>query len=218
MQKEFLRRGRPRNEQHSRNDRAVLETLARIAVRNEIEPSLLLDSLQKSLDKKETKCKNIVIRCRKKTRHSAIFLFTKDQKVVAQFPIAYHILRENDPLEGYIGKTLFKIPIKKPKGGNLKIKDLIVGMRGIDLKAKVIEIPSPKMVYTTFGRAAYVSNVLIGDETGTIRLSLWNRQIARVSVNDLIEISKGRVYKYRNERQLRIGRNGKFSVIKNSSQ
>ena len=213
MTKGFLRRGRPSNGQRSRTDRAVLETLARMAARDNIEPSLLFRSIVESLDKEEMKCKNIVIRCRKKTRHSAIFLFTRDQKVIAQFPIPYPILREEEPLKDYIRRTLFKVPVRKPEWGELKIKDLRVGMRGIDLKARVVEIPSPNIVYTTFGRAAYVSNVLIADKTGTIRLSLWNRQIKRISVNDLIQISKGRVCKFRSERQLRIGRNGKLSII-----
>ena len=49
-------------------------------------------------------------------------------------------------------------------------------MKQVSVKARVFEIPKPKMVYTKWGTAAYISNALIADETGTIRISLWNNR------------------------------------------
>ncbi len=69
------------------------------------------------------------------------------------------------------------------------------------------------MVYTRFGTEAHISNALIADETGTIRMSLWNQQINMVSRGDSIEIENSKVVSFRGERQLRIGRNGTLSVI-----
>jgi len=59
-------------------------------------------------------------------------------------------------------------------------------LKRINLKAKVLEISEPRLVVTNFGSYASVANALITDETGTIRLPLWNKQIGEISVGDLI--------------------------------
>ena len=96
---------------------------------------------------------------------------------------------------------------------NPRIKDLKAGMKKVDLKAKVLKIPTPKRVPTKFGTIVNLSNVLIGDETGTITMTLWNQQIYMVSKGDRINIENGRVVTFRGERQLRIGKSGSLSVI-----
>jgi ssDNA-binding replication factor A large subunit len=58
-----------------------------------------------------------------------------------------------------------------------------------------------------------VTNASIADETGTIQLPLWNQQIDTVSVGDTIQVEKARVVTFRGERQLRVGRGGKLSVV-----
>ncbi|MFH0897912.1 MAG: hypothetical protein V1850_07715, partial [Candidatus Bathyarchaeota archaeon] len=62
------------------------------------------------------------------------------------------------------------------------------------------------------GYEAYVSNVLLADETGTIRLSLWNNQIDEVSIGDTVSIESASVITFFGELQLRISRNGTMSV------
>jgi replication factor A1 len=78
----------------------------------------------------------------------------------------------------------------------------------------VVEIPKPAMVYSKWGKETYVSNVLVADETGSIRMSLWNEQIYTISQGDEIQIEKGKVMSFRGEPQLRLGRQGSFSVVK----
>jgi len=62
------------------------------------------------------------------------------------------------------------------------------------------------MVHTRLGTDAYVSNALIGDETGTIKMSLWNRQIGTISKGDTITIQNGTVSIFQGDLQLRIGK------------
>ncbi len=78
----------------------------------------------------------------------------------------------------------------------------------------MLEIPKPKTVHTRFGSKACVSNALIADETGSIRISLWNQQINTISEGDVINIENGKVARFRGERQLRIGRHGNLTVNK----
>ncbi|MDH5439868.1 MAG: single-stranded DNA-binding protein, partial [Candidatus Bathyarchaeota archaeon] len=97
---------------------------------------------------------------------------------------------------------------------NPKIEDLKAGMKKVNLKARVLEIPGPIMVYTRFGGEARISNALVADETGTVKLSLWGPQINVVTVNDVIQIENAYVSWFRGERQLRIGKHGRICVVR----
>jgi hypothetical protein len=208
-------RGRPPNSMRSYKDRRILECLARIAVMHKVDSNVFFNCIVEAWNHRESECKQLVISCRKKTNDSAVFLFTKAQKVVAQFPIPTTILQGKVQLEDYM-KTIRPrraSSVKSCEGVNPRIKNLKAGMKRINLKARVLKVPKSKMVYTRFGTTAYVSNALIADETGSIRIGLWNQQTNIVSEGDVINIKNGKVTRFRGERQLRIGRHGSLSVI-----
>jgi ssDNA-binding replication factor A large subunit len=81
-------------------------------------------------------------------------------------------------------------------------------MKKVNLKAKVLEIARPILVFTRFGNYASVANALIADETGMIKLCLWNEQINSISIGDTIQIENASTSTFRGERQLRIGKKG----------
>jgi replication factor A1 len=81
-------------------------------------------------------------------------------------------------------------------------------MKRVNLKAKIIEIPPMRRVLTKFGNVASVTNIKIADDTGSIRLNLWNNQMDDLYVGDNIEIENSYVARYRGELQLRLGRKG----------
>jgi replication factor A1 len=105
---------------------------------------------------------------------------------------------------------------QEAKSKHYQIKDLRVGMKRINIKARVLEVSQPRVVATRFGFYANVTKVLVTDETGTIQLPLWNKQINEISAGDLIQIENANVIAFRGVRQLKVGRSGKVSVIKNS--
>ena len=102
------------------------------------------------------------------------------------------------------------------RSNHCQIKDLRVGMKRVNIKARVLEVSQPRLVVTRFVFYANVANVLVTDETGNIQLPLWNKQIDEISTGDLIQIEKANVIVFRGVRQLKVGRSGKVSVIKNS--
>ena len=208
-------RGRLPSSMHSYKDRRILEYLARIATMHKVDSNGFFHCIVEAWNHKESECEQLVIRCRKKTNDSAVFLFTNVQRVVAQFPIPTTILQGSNQLESYMRTVPLRraSSVESYEGVHLRIKNLKAGMKRISLKARVLEIPKPKMVYTRSGNVAYVSNALIADETGSIRISLWNQQINIVSEDDLINIKDGNVARFGGERQLRIGRHGSLSVI-----
>ncbi|MDH5441241.1 MAG: OB-fold nucleic acid binding domain-containing protein [Candidatus Bathyarchaeota archaeon] len=211
-------RGRPPNRTDSHTDRKTLEYLAGIAVKHRIASSEFLNCILEAWKQDESECKQLIIRCRKRTEDHAIFLFTTGQKVLAQFPIQTRILQGDNQLEDYMKMISSRAPsAKNSEAADRKIRNLKAGMKKINLKARVLEIPRPKMVYTKWGMEAHVSNALIGDETGTMRMSLWNRQIEMVSEGDVIEIRNGRVVSFKGERQLRVGKYGEISAANHES-
>lgn len=207
-------RGRPLNSMHSYKDGRILEYLARIAMLHKVDSSEFFNCIVEAWNHAGSECKNLVIKCRKRTKNSAIFLFTNGRKVVAQFPISITILQGKNLLESYTKTILAETSsVKNFEGVDSKIGDLKVGMKKVSLRAKVLEIPESKIVHTRYGTMACVSNALIKDETGSMKMSLWNQQINMVHKGDVIDVKNGEVTWFSGERQLRLGRSGSLSVI-----
>lgn len=199
-----------------RNKVSIGEYLAFLSTKHEIDPDHLFQALVLAENSQEVTCGELTIRCRSKAQNRIVVLITKGQKVVAQFPVNRQFLLERrNPIRDYMKTSLAgRLSIKRARNPlSLRIKDLRNGMKQICLKARIIDIPEPRLVYTRFGNYASVSNALITDETGTIKLCLWNEQIQAVSTGDTVQIENASMSAFRGERQLRIGRKGKLSNI-----
>jgi len=213
--KVWTTRGRPPGGYHSYDDIRLLEYLARISVKHEIDSGKFFSSFLDAFQHDEAACGELSIECRVKTRNHAIFLITKSHKVVAQFPIPERILAKTNPLKEFTYKSPFmRNSAQEAKSSYYQIKDLRVGMRRVNVKARVLEASQPRIVATRFGFYANVTNVLITDETGTIQLPLWNKQIDEISVGDIIQVENASVIVFRGVRQLKVGRSGKVSAVK----
>ncbi len=91
----------------------------------------------------------------------------------------------------------------------LKVEKLTPDSRQVNIKAKVVKKGEIReTVSRKDGTAHKVSDVLIGDETGTVYLSLWDDNIEKVSEGDGIEIKNGYVTLFRGSMRLNIGRDG----------
>jgi replication factor A1 len=200
-----------------RNKATIGEYLAFLSIKYEIDPDKLFYALISAWENQKSTCGNLSIKCRKKTRDKAAFLLTKGPKVIAQFPIPNNfLLKETNPIAhsrntDLIRRYLFKKANRRSH--SLHVADLRTGMKKINLRAKVLEIPKPKCVFTRFGNYAAVTNALIADETGNTKLCLWNEQISSISEGDIIQIENACTSMFKGEQQLRITKNGKLSVI-----
>ena len=95
----------------------------------------------------------------------------------------------------------------------MKIKELRDGMKRVSIQAKVTEKSDPREVMSRFKDQTYkVATVMIADETGTVKLTLWNDQIDLVNVNDMVRIENGYVTSFRGEIQLNVGKFGTLTV------
>lgn len=95
----------------------------------------------------------------------------------------------------------------------MKIKDLQNGMKAVSVEAKVVEKSETREVMSRFkNEALKVADAMIADDTGTIKLTLWNEQIDRINVNNIVKIENGYVTSFRGAIQLNIGKYGKLAV------
>lgn len=95
----------------------------------------------------------------------------------------------------------------------MNVADLRNGMKRVSVEAAVIEKATPRQVMSRFGDETYtVCDVMVGDDTGKIKLALWNEQIAQVKVGDKIKVENGYVTSFKGEIQLNVGKFGKMSV------
>ncbi len=190
---------------------SVGEYLAFLSTKFDIDPDHFFQALISAEKANQAKCGELSITCRSRTQEKAIMLILKGQKVVAQFPVPQEFFAEQkNPIRAF-RKTILTgrtTAINAENAPALRIKDLRTGMKQINLKAKIVEIPKPKMVFTRFGNYASVVNVLIADETGQIKLCLWNEQINSISIGDTVQIENARMSTFRGEKQLRIGKKG----------
>ena len=204
----------------SRKSISTTEYLAILSAKYDIDPDKFFSALASAWEDKKSKCGDFAIECRSRTQEKVMFLILKDSHVVAQFSVLREfLLDQGHPIKNLMDtQRIRRFLIKKEmRSSSFTIKGLKSGMRQVNLKAKVLEIPKPNLVCTRYGTYASVTNALIADRTGTIRLCLWNEQIGSISTGDTIQIENGRTSMFRGQRQLNIGRKGLLSSIEDSS-
>jgi replication factor A1 len=87
-------------------------------------------------------------------------------------------------------------------------------MKRVEVQATVTEKAPTREVLSRYKDVVHrVADTTIQDETGTIKLTLWNEQIDQVNTNDTIKIENGYVTSYRGEIQLNVGKYGKLTIL-----
>jgi replication factor A1 len=95
----------------------------------------------------------------------------------------------------------------------LKIKELRNGMRKVEVEAKVVEKTPTREVMSRYKDVVHrVATAMVSDDTGQIKLTLWNDQIEQVNVEDKVKVENGYITTFRGEMQLNVGRYGKLTV------
>lgn len=95
----------------------------------------------------------------------------------------------------------------------MQIKDLKNGMRAVTIEASVVSVSEPRTVNLRDGGTAKVADCMIQDDSGQIKLSLWEDHIAMVKVGSKISIENGYTNSFKGENSLNVGRYGKLKVL-----
>jgi replication factor A1 len=96
-----------------------------------------------------------------------------------------------------------------------KVGELTPQSRAVNVTAKVVskseirEIPMGRD-----GSPHKVCDALVGDETGSIYLTLWDDNIEKVNENDTVRVENGYVTLFKGNMRLNIGKYGKLEQAK----
>jgi replication factor A1 len=94
----------------------------------------------------------------------------------------------------------------------MKIAELKPGMKQVEIAAKVLSISDAREVTTRAGEQSRVAEAMVTDDSGTVKLTLWNEQIDQVKPDNSVTVENGYVTSFRGETQLNVGRYGKLTV------
>ncbi len=94
------------------------------------------------------------------------------------------------------------------------VGDLSPRSREVNVKVKVVKMNEIREVTSRRdGSINRVTEALVGDETGSIYLTLWNENIDKVKVDGTIKIENGYCNLFKGNMRLNIGRYGSMSEI-----
>ncbi|RLI92708.1 MAG: single-stranded DNA-binding protein [Candidatus Altiarchaeales archaeon] len=95
----------------------------------------------------------------------------------------------------------------------MQVKDLKPNTAIDTLEVEVIDVEEPRK-FTSFRGSGRVTNARVRDETGEVKLTLWNDEIDLATPGSKLRIENGWAKEYRNELQIGSGRFGRIIVEK----
>ena len=98
-------------------------------------------------------------------------------------------------------------------GSKEQVGNLNPGSRSLNLTVKVVsKNPIREVVSRRDGSTHRVTEALVGDETGSVLLTLWDDSIESVSEGDVVDINNGYIRLFRGSMRLNIGRFGSLEA------
>ncbi|OLS26776.1 MAG: hypothetical protein ThorAB25_21020 [Candidatus Thorarchaeota archaeon AB_25] len=95
-----------------------------------------------------------------------------------------------------------------------RIEDIKDRQQRVIVEGRVENIAGPRAVSSRkTGEELKVADITLSDDTGSIKLVLWNKQIPQVKVDSSIRIEEGYVKTYRDELQMSVGQWGMIITL-----
>lgn len=94
----------------------------------------------------------------------------------------------------------------------MKISELKAGQGKVDVECRVKSKAEPRTV-NKYGKDLKVANAVVEDESGEVKMSLWNDDVDKVNIGDMIKVTNGYVSEFNGEKQLTSGKFGKLEVV-----
>src|SRR2546426_5953229 len=91
-----------------------------------------------------------------------------------------------------------------------KVKDLTPEAKQTNVLVKVVSIGERRTIDSKFGGSRQLAEAVVGDDTGTILLSLWETQIDQVQPGEVLLVDNGYVSLVRGHMRLNVGKYGSF--------
>ena len=94
----------------------------------------------------------------------------------------------------------------------MMIADIKSNQGSVNVEAVAVEIEPPKE-FSKDGRKLRVANAMLQDDSGRVKLTLWNAEIEKIKAGDKVKITNGFAKEFKGELQLTAGKFGKIEVI-----
>lgn len=92
----------------------------------------------------------------------------------------------------------------------MKIADLKVGAVNSEIKGEIIDLESPREVMNKYGFKMKVASGTLKDDSGEIKISLWNDDATKFKIGDKVKFTNGWVSEFKGAKQLSAGKSGKI--------
>ena len=99
----------------------------------------------------------------------------------------------------------------------MEIKDIQPNQGNIDVVLTIKEKGDVRD-FEKFGKQGKVCNATATDDSGEIKLTLWNEDTDKVNAGDKIHLKNGWCSEYQGERQLSSGKFGEIEVLESNNQ
>ncbi|MEM1508950.1 MAG: hypothetical protein QXY49_03005 [Thermofilaceae archaeon] len=105
--------------------------------------------------------------------------------------------------------------MKKREPVELKVKDLRPSSKWFTVKVKILNMGDEKNVFSRDGSQHRVAEALVGDETGSILLTLWDNDIDKVRglIGSTVAVKNGYIVLFRGSMRLALGRFGSLEEV-----
>ncbi|MGB9748376.1 MAG: OB-fold nucleic acid binding domain-containing protein [Candidatus Woesearchaeota archaeon] len=106
------------------------------------------------------------------------------------------------------------VPLFNNFSGKLKIKNILSGMRDVETVGIVKQNFGVKP-FTTQNREGKLASLIIADETGAIRVVLWNEiaeQASKIKIGDIVKIKAGYVRDNNNSKEIHLNERSKLII------
>jgi ssDNA-binding replication factor A large subunit len=81
------------------------------------------------------------------------------------------------------------------------------------IEGTIDTVSEPRTVNLRTGGQAQVADAMLKDDTGQIKLTLWDAQIKMVKPGSKVRIENGYITSFKGENSLNVGKYGKLSVL-----
>lgn len=136
--------------------------------------------------------------------------------------LASRVKQKMDQLSGLISEegachiiaNELKVTLYDGTENKVKVKDIKAGMRGVEIAGKVMRKYEIRE-FSTGERQGKVASFVLGDETGMVRVTMWNDQadnLNKLNENDIVQIKSAYVRENRGVNELHLNTNSELLV------
>jgi replication factor A1 len=94
----------------------------------------------------------------------------------------------------------------------MAISDLSANKGNVNVEGVITEVGEVRS-FDKYGKALRVANAILQDDSGSIKLTLWNDDTSRFKEGDRVKIENGYVGEFKGEKQLSSGKFGKIEKV-----